>query len=83
MPTFAAGHSTALLNAIASPQIDQEFLPAPPPSRPKFTPHVALPAVTRQSKAIQIAQQPGSRRLIPIDKASRTAEPEPARGFLP
>lgn len=83
MPTFAAGHSTALLNAIASPQIGQEFLPRPPPSRPKSTPQVALPAKTRPSTATHIAQQPGSRRLIPIDKASRTTEPELARGFLP
>jgi hypothetical protein len=83
MPTFAAGHSTALINAIASPQIDKELLPGPPPSHPKFTPQLALPAKTTQSKATQLGQQPGSRRLIPIDKASRTTEPESARGFLP
>ena len=83
MPTFAAGHSTALLKPIASPQIDHQFLPRPPPNRPTFTPQLALPAKIGQSKTTQIDQQPGSPRLIPIDKASRTTEPEPARGSLP
>ncbi len=83
MPTFTAGHRTALLNAIASPQIDQEFRPVPPPSRQKLTPRLAPPAKTTQFKATQIAQQPSARRPIPIDIASRTTEPEPARGFLP
>jgi hypothetical protein len=83
MPTFAAGHSAALINATANLQIGQQDPPGSPQSRRNSIPRVSPLSKLTRSKGTQIAQQPACRRQIPIDKARRTTEPEPARGFLP
>jgi len=83
MPTFAAGHSAALINTTASLQIGQQDPPAPPQNRRNSIPRVSPLTKLTRSKGTQIPRQPACRRQIPIDKTRRTTEPEPARGFLP
>jgi hypothetical protein len=83
MPASATGHSAALINATASLQIGQQDPPATPQNRGNSIPRVSPLTKLTGSKETHIARQPTSRRQIPIDKARRTTEPEPARGFLP
>ena len=55
---------------------------ATPPLGSKPAQARGSPGKTRQRHR-KIVAKPSRRRQIPIDRAGRTAEPEPARGFLP
>jgi len=54
MPTFAAGHSAALINATASLQIGQQDPPTPPQSRRNSIPRVSPLTKLTRSKGTQI-----------------------------
>ncbi len=74
MPTFAAGHSLALFNALTSPRFTLPDPPAPPQSRRKSTPPVAPLDRSLASSRPCNARKPPGHRQIPIDRTARTAE---------
>ncbi len=77
MPSFAAGHSPALFNALASPQINQQIPPVPSPRRRKSTPPLSPMARSSRSSRPRNPRQPPCRRQIPIDRTGPTTEPDP------